>query len=337
MTLELREPQLRWAPLTSHERRKRESGRYFTAGNPFVHPAFSEWAELAGIRCSTVLEPFAGANSLIERLQAMGLCNAYASYDVAPASPDVQRRDTLDDFPQGYDVCVTNPPWLARNSASVRGLDFPDTKHDDLYKVALERCLANCRFVAALVPESYVRANLFRQRLLSFISLTANMFQDTGHPVGLALFGDTPGDRGRAQVWSGFERIGDLASLEARRPRPSAAGPEVTFNAPDGNVGLIALDNTFGPSIRFCDVQELRGYRVKDTGRHITKLMVGGHIRIAEWNAALTAFREETRDVLMTCYKGIRKDGRYRRRCDWALARGLIHHVGWGATAPGTC
>ena len=309
-------------------RGKRQNGRYYTAGNPFGHPAFLAWAELARLRYATVLEPFAGANSLIARLQEMGLCRTFASFDVAPANTDVRRRDTLADFPTGYDVCVTNPPWLARNSATARGLAFPDTRHDDLYKVALEQCLAHCPFVAALVPESFVRAGLFHDRLFAFVSLTADMFTDTGHPVGLALFDDSIGHPNHIQVWSGEEHIGNLAQLAARRPKPLPGGAEVAFNDPFGNAGLIALDNTIEASVRFCDVRELAGYAVKPTGRHITKITVDGPVRIAEWNEALAAFRADARDMLMTCYKGIRKDGLYRRRCDWALARGIIHRVG---------
>ncbi len=318
-------------------RGKRENGRYYTAGNPFDHPAFLAWAELARLRSSTVLEPFAGANSLVQRLQEMGLCSAFASFDAAPASPDVQRRDTLADFPAGYDVCVTNPPWLARNSAAWRGLAFPDAPYDDLYKVALERCLDNCPFVAALVPDSFIRAGLFHDRLFAFVSLKADMFADTGHPVGLALFDDYSGlapldgyvgRPDRMQVWSGDAYVGDLAQMEARRPKPLSGRAAVAFNEPCGNAGLLALDNTIEASIRFCDVRELAGYRVKPSGRAITKIAVDGPVRIADWNAALSAFRVETRDALMTAYKGIRKDGMYRRRCDWALARGIIHYVG---------
>ena len=95
-------------------------------GTPFDHPAFYAWGASAGISHSTILEPFAGANSLIGHLRDMGLCQSFVSFDIAPASPDVLVRDTLADFPTSYDVCVTNPPWLAKNSATVRGISFPD-------------------------------------------------------------------------------------------------------------------------------------------------------------------------------------------------------------------
>jgi len=73
----------------------------------------------------TIVEPFAGANSLIRHLESVGYHFAYRAFDIQPAASDVEYRDTLDDFPQGFDVCITNPPWLAKNSAKARGLPFP--------------------------------------------------------------------------------------------------------------------------------------------------------------------------------------------------------------------
>ena len=305
--------------------RKRQNGQFFTDLNPFRHPAFSWWVDRSELLDRPILEPFAGANGLIRHLEDMEYCHASVSYDIEPQDERVEVRDTLANFPTGFDVCVTNPPWLARNSATVRGLAYPDCEHDNLYKFALQKCLENCGWVAALIPESFIRADLYQDRLAEFVSIPHKLFADTDHPVGLALF--TPGPIEDVQVWFGTERIGWLSDLESARPTPMSGGADVTFNESNGNVGLIALDNTYEPSIRFCDVKELADYEVKRTGRHITKLGVSGYVRIKRWNDYLADFREATRDVLLTCYKGIRKDGMYRRRLDWEIARGIIHHA----------
>lgn len=309
---------------------KRAHGQFFTRGNPFDHPAFARWAAGARLPEVRILEPFAGANSLIEHLTGMGLCSSYASFDIEPRAADVLPRDTLRCFPQGYEVCVTNPPWLAKNLATFRRLPYRGVGYDDLYKFALDRCLAHCGWVAALIPESFIRADLFRERLTDFISLPHHLFEETKHPVGMALFG--PGGTARVGLWSGPDYIGELAEMEAMRPTANPGGPSVRFNEPDGNIGLIALDNTKEASIRFCRAGELDGYAVKSTGRHITRITVEGSPppsprTLARWNAYLAEFRDRTRDVLMTCYRGVRKDGRYRRRLDWDLARGIIHHA----------
>lgn len=162
---------------------KRSYGQFFTAGNPFDCRPFANWARRAGLPKETVLEPFAGSNAIIGHLLRLKKATLWKSFDIQPQHPDVVRRDTILNFPTGFRVCVTNPPWLAKNSATYRGLPFPETEFDDLYKLALTRCLENCEYVAALVPESFIRANLHLQRLHTFVSLTGAVFSDTRHPL----------------------------------------------------------------------------------------------------------------------------------------------------------
>ena len=304
---------------------KRQQGQFYTEVNPFEYTAFREWARVADIPESRILEPFAGANSIILHLRKLELCRRFTAFDISPAHEDVGYRDTLEDFPGGFRVCITNPPWLAKNSATRRKLEFPSGPYDDLYKFALEKCLANCEYVAALVPESFIRANVFRDRLSDFVSLPTKLFCDTEHPVGLALF--LPSEASGVRIWIGDAFVDSLAALEAKRPMPRSEGPEVRFNDPEGNVGLFAVDNNQRASIRFCDVEDLSDYVVKHSSRGISKLWVDGRIRIGEWNAYIEEFRQKTEDVLMTCFRGIRRDGKYRRRMDWNLARGIIQNV----------
>ena len=285
---------------------------------------FARWANAAGLPKTSILEPFAGANLLITSLKDMGLCNRADSFDIAPAHADVKLRDTLTDFPTGYDVCITNPPWLAKNSATRRRLAFPATSYDDLYKFALSKCINHCAYVAALVPESFIRARLFQERMSDFVSLTGNMFIDTDNPVGLALF--APDITPEVQVWRNSDYLGSLSELESKRPIANRRD-NVKFNAPDGNVGFIAIDNTREASIRFCDPKELGNYQVRGTCRSITKILVDAPIRIKEWNRFIDNFRQQTRDVLLTSFKGLRKDGLYRRRADWDFARGVINYA----------
>jgi hypothetical protein len=303
---------------------KRTNGQFFTTANPFDCPPFSAWCRRANLLQEIVLEPFAGENSIIRHLKSIGKVRKWSSFDIEPQADGVVRRDTIASFPAGYKVCVTNPPWLAKNSATFRGLQFPDTQFDDLYKLALTKCLENCAHVAALVPESFIRSSLHQERLHSFISLTQSMFSDTKHPVGLALFDPSPVKD--VIIYSGKIRVGTLAEIQKRRP-PSISAPEIRFNEPEGNLGLIALDNTREASIRFCDVRELKDYQVSDKCRHITKLFVPWKVSIEACNEVISVFREATKDVLLTCYRGIRKDGMYRRRLDWNIARDIICYV----------
>ena len=329
---------------------KRATGRYYTRGNPFLLKPFRTWAAELNLNQQNVLEPFAGDNSIPQRIREAQLqCRDWALFDIEPAATEVQQRDTLTDFPKGFDVCITNPPWLARNSATRRGLPFPsDTQHGDIYKYALEKCLTHCKWVAAIIPEAFIRSSLFLHRLRDFVSLVPQeqhglackarlpkdgkdgeeaspfMFADTEHPAGLALFGPAPQVGAfSVKIWRNNQFLGELEKLRSYLPRPSR-NREIVFNEPAGNLGLIAVDNTVSASIRFCPPTALADYAVRYQGRSITKLHVPWEVDVAALNAHLANIREKTHDVFLTAFKGLRRDGQYRRRLDWALARAIV-------------
>ena len=306
-------------------REKRAHGRYFTAVNLFDTPHFRAWAENAGLPDATLVEPFAGRGDLVGMLSDLGLCRRVRAYDVAPASGGVERRDTLADFPRGR-VVVTNPPWLARNSATRRGLPFPETRFDDLYKHSVDLCLRNADHVAAIIPASFLSSGLFRGRLLAVDVAAVPVFRDTENPTCLALFAPDPS--ADVVVYHGGRRVGKLSSLEKHLPNPSDRQASVRFNEPNGRLGLVAIDNTREASIRFCKGGELSRHSIGATSRMITRIAgnfgrnVGG--LVDDLNEMLNRFRRKTDDVFLTPFKGLRKDGKYRRRLDFARAREFV-------------
>ena len=320
---------------------KRASGRYYTRGNPFLLEPFQIWAKASQLNQQITLEPFAGAKDIPQLIDAANVrCRDWAFFDIQPGAEGIAQRDTLTDFPKGFDVCITNPPWLARNSATRRGLPFPEaSRHDDLYKYALEQCLTHCEWVAAIIPEAFIRSGLFLQRLSDFISLIPQtqdqtkdlpdkvgregsvMFEDTEHPVGLALFAPTV--TSDVRVWRNNQLLGAINELRRHLPQPSS-NRSIVFNDPAGNLGLIAIDNTVSASIRFCPPAELGDYPIRVHCRSITKIGVPWHVDIDLLNARLATIREKTHDVFLTAFKGIRRDGYYRRRLDWTLTRAIV-------------
>ena len=305
--------------------RKRAQGQFYTLGNPFKLRPFRDWAKKAGLPGNTILEPFAGANHIIKTLQHVGVCKNFKSYDLTPSDPDVKQRDTIKKFPKGFDVCITNPPWLARNSATRRGLPFPDTEYDDLYKHCLKLCLDNCGYVAALVPASYLQSGLFRERLQTYILLHDMLFNDTENPVCLSLFGDKP--TGQVEIYHDDRSIGALDELEEKLPGQNP-DKRVRFNNPEGELGFISFDNTREPSIKFCPASEIADYPIKVSSRFITRISGDfGDVSklIRKLNRKIQAFRDKTSDVFLTPFKGIRDDGQYRRRMEFSLARRFIN------------
>lgn len=319
---------------------KRLHGQFFTTTNPFNVDPFHKWLKgINGFSDLVLLEPFAGANNIVGMIRDLGYGNAWACFDIDPADADenatdipVQKRDTLKHFPCDFDVVITNPPYLAKNSATRRGLEFPSTEYDDIYKFALSVMLKNSPYVAAIIPESFLTQSLFHDRLSSVISLTCKMFEDTEVPVCLALFVPSESKKYSKDfaVYAENRFLGTYSTLQAQLEKFEGVGLDMRFNDPSGCIGLYAVDGQKGPSIRFVLGQEIDPSLVKPTSRSVTRIGVGLEAEAIRQvvvcaNALLAERREATKDTLMTAFKGLRQDGRYRRRLDFAQARELLN------------
>ena len=315
--------------LISPSKNKKTFGKYYTQGNPFILSPFKKWAEHIHLKEKKIVEPFAGSNNIIKLLQKDNFANNFISYDINPTDKFVKKRDTIKNFPLGFDIVITNPPWLAKNSANRQKLFFPQTKYDDLYKYCLDLCLKNCKYVAAIIPATFLQSGIFRERLATFIMLhNKNMFFDTENPVALALFEPTANT---TKIYYDNIFIGNLNKLKKYLPQPKNS-IEIKFNDSKGQLGFIAFDNTKEPSIRFCKGEELMKYKIKHTTRMITKIKVPFSSSeltplIFKLNKNIQEFRKQTKDVFLTPFKGLRKDGMYRRRMEYSLARNFLQTV----------
>jgi len=308
---------------------KRELGQYYTSRNPFIHHAFCEWAKEAHIGLNGFLEPFAGAGDILRLLKDAGLATRAIGYDIAPACEWATQRDTLADFPEGHHAVVTNPPYLARNSASRRHLPYPQTRYADLYLHALDTCLRHTPYVAAIIPESFVTSGALKDRLRDVVSLPyADMFSDTEHPVCLAMFGPNLA-QATTRIWHGERLIGVLDELLASAPKPSGS-LAMRFNDPNGSVALLGVDDQKSATIRFDIGAAVDPSEVKHSSRAKTRIAISGlnlslvdPVIIAA-NSILSKRRKLTGDVGMTAFKGVRRDGCFRRRLDFSEARGIL-------------
>lgn len=319
---------------------KRLRGQFFTTTNPFNLDPFHKWFK--SIPCfneAILLEPFAGANNIVGMIMDLGYKNSWSCYDIEPVNSDdnatgipVAQRDTLSDYPQGFHIAITNPPYLAKNSATRRGMPFPDTKHDDLYKLSLEVMLAETPYVAAIIPESFITQGMFHSRLHAVISLTCKMFEDTEVPVCLALFvpESEKEDRLNFSVYSENRLIGTYSSLISHLTRFEGKGIPWKFNDSKGQIGLYAIDSQKCASIRFLEGERVPEADVKESSRSVTRISADLPPEIVskvikEANTILSTRREATKDTFMTAFKGLRQDGRYRRRLDFAQAREILN------------
>jgi len=283
-------------------------GQYYTVGNPFEEDLFKEWA--TPLRQMVWLEPFAGSGNLTH------VHDKWELFDIDPKRDDIVKRDTIQDFPTGFDVVVTNPPYLAKNSAKRRGWPYT-SPFDDLYKHALDLMLKNAKWVAVIIPESFITSKHLKSRLWAVISLEYPMFNDTTCPVCLALF--TP------NVSDDFiiQKQGVKLSYKSL-PRLKEDPIKMTFNAENGVLGLYACDGNH-TRIRFVHGDEIG--EVKPSSRSVTRISVETEdldTLILRCNSILNQWRQDTYDVFLTSFKGLRPDGVYRRRLDWKTARTIV-------------
>lgn len=327
-----------------NEETKKLLGKFFTITNPFNIDIFYKWMKLIPKeKKETLLEPFAGANNIVKMVNDLGFTYNWSCYDIEPnennATPEfsIVKQDTIKNFPKNYFVGITNPPYLAKNSATRAGLEFPETHYDDLYKVSIDVMLKNLDYVAAIIPESFVNADIFHNRMYAFVSLTCKMFEDTECPVCLALFIPT---EQKAEVKLAKEdffvfrqnkKIGKYKNLGSKKPT-SKLQIDWKFNDPDGSVGIRCIDGTIKPSIEFIKGTEIDKSKIKVSSRSLTRVSgIPDDIELDKFlencNKKLTQYREDTADIFLTSFKGLRKDNRYRRRLDFANAKVIMNSV----------
>jgi hypothetical protein len=309
---------------------KKANGQFFTTTNPFSHNLFLEWfGNIPKKHTTKILEPFAGCGNIIKMIKDIGFKNDWHCFDLQPPTDNnhIQKRDTIKHYPKGFHVAITNPPYLARNSATRSGLAFPTTKYDDLYKVCLEIMLNNNKYVAAIIPESFITSSLFQDRLYGVISLTYKMFDDTDCPVCLALFNNKK--QKDFIVYSDDKKIGYYNKMKKNLLK-STIKLDLSFNSPTGQIGLYGVDNTKTDSIRFVLGSNINPDIIKPTSRAITRIKVNNNDInyqkfINQANNNLEKFRQTTHDIFLTSFKGLREDNKYRRRLDYKSARNILN------------
>lgn len=317
-------------------------GQFYTQTNPFVHPRFQQWLNsIPKLGSRRFLEPFGGANNIVKMIldiESRISEKNWSSFDIQPQAQaenrvpqvKVSRRDCIRSFPLGYDVAVTNPPYLAKNSATRKGAKIDFENFGDLFELSLSRTLQSCPWVAAIIPESFITRELFQDRLEFVISLNEPMFDDTEFPVCLAVF--SPEATADFELWIGDEFIGLYSQLKSQQRKLDAARKvKAVFNDPNGILGLRAIDSTKGASIEFVPGVDVPSSRIRNTSRSLTRITFPGlkakdldkFIEIA--NKELRTYRNATKDVFLTSFKGLRQDGRYRRRLDWSTSSKILN------------
>lgn len=321
-------------------------GQFYTIGNPFIFKPFLTWFKKSYnyINNKTILEPFAGVNNIIKLVEeATQSHHQWSCFDIDPNS-NINKvtshittiQDVILDFPKNYELIITNPPYLARNSATRKSIKFDyNTKYDDLYKYCLSIMLNHCDYIAAIIPETFIiqSETELKERLELVISLKGKFFNDTDCPVCLALFSKEKTND--FKVFSNNDFIGYYHQLYSDYNVEPLKKYSLKFNDPNGEISLISVDNHIKNTIKFGLGNVISPDRIKISSRAFSRIKLPfDHLTeqeinklILESNRLLKEYRQNTQDIFLASFKGLRKDHKYRRRLDFKIARNILNQA----------
>ena len=318
------------------DREKIIKGRFFTKTQLWLKPQVEQFIRESN--CTIAYDPFAGYGDLLSCHSSYGIKET-TGLDI-DETMGWQFNDSLLHIPHiERAIIITNPPYLSNYSASRKkvmsdvALYFKNSEHDNLYLIALDRMLEAQTYVVALVPETFLNA-LYPQKnkLHSLTVLEENPFEDTDSPVCVVCFDGIPKSPKTIKVYKNEDYIMSLEELESMRPKAKHT-VAAKFNAPDGWLGLRAVDTTDPNNTIKFDLKENFDYDwekgIKISSRLLSTISIEVSPKdrpmfIKRCNDLLSEMRKKTNDLILSPFKGNMKNGVRRRRLDYYTARAIM-------------
>ena len=157
------------------------------------------------------------------------------------------------------------------------------------------------------------------------------MFDDTDCPVCLAIFDKEESDDFYVYQLDNF--IGKYNKNLIWYRVIDHGIYKWKFNDPQGEIGIWAIDNTTSNTIKFLLGNKIDASNVKSTSRSNTRVSpIGFKVKnldlfCEKCNDCLEWYRSCTNDIFMTSFKGLRSDGKYRRRLDFKTVRCILNQA----------
>jgi hypothetical protein len=312
---------------------KRQFGQYFTRQQTWLRPQVVNF--IKSVDAKIFYDPFAGNGDLLRMAECLGINNA-VGLDIDPQL-GWKLNDSLISIPKIMgSIIITNPPYLTNYSAKRRKLYnrvakyFAATNYDDLYQIALEKCL-DAGVGVAIIPETFINSSFPKDRINSITILEDSPFEDTENPVCVVCFDGKRKYFRDIQIYKNDELLGSLEHFENLRLRPANIST-FKFNDITGSLALRAVDATDSKKPILFMRKELLDYDlsgIKHSSRLITVIQTDFQKKELDMlihysNIILSDYRNKTKDVLLSPFKGNRKDGLRRRRLDYATARAIL-------------
>lgn len=318
------------------DKSKKKLGQYFTKKDLWLKPQIIEFIRMSD--CSIAYDPFAGNGDLLNLNEVYGIRNI-RGLDIDP-NLNWELNDSLKKIPHIDDaIIITNPPYLTKYSASRKHINTKKMNkyfknHTDLYQLAIDKMLEAQEYVVAIVPETYINSRFFNNhinRVESVTILTENPFDDTENPVCVVCFNNIKKNASEIKIYVDDEYLNDYSYFKELKLTPRNKY-NIKFNIPEGKLALRAVDLTSEDKrIKFYEKKDLEYdlSRIKNSSRLITIINLDYDNLdltklVKECNRLLEDYRNKTKDVILSPFKGNTKLGKRRRRLDYKTARCLI-------------
>lgn len=313
--------------------KKQSLGQFFTKNDFWLKSHVLEFINSTG--ATIAFDPFAGDGDLLSVVKKIGF-KKIKGLDIDRGLNWEQNDSLLSIQKISNSITITNPPYLTNYSAKRKGIYdnvkkyFDICDYDDIYQLAIERCLVN-DYGVMIIPETFINSGFPKNRLVSMTIIEDQLFNDTENPICVICFNNKNKQNDQIKIYKNDELLGDLDYFEKMRRVPHK-NIYIKFNEPRGQIALRAVDTTNPQKpISFMKPEEI-DYDLDDI-KHSSRLITVIEVRagkdainkIIEYsNSLLFDFRKKTNDVLLSPFKGNKKNGERRRRLDYMTARAFL-------------
>lgn len=320
------------------EEKKVSLWQFFTKERFWIKPHIIDfinatWATIA-------FDPFAGGGDLLEAALELWF-EKIIWYDI-DEDLEWEMNDSLLYIPKIENaIIITNPPYLSNYSAARKWIInnvkkyFDSCHYDDLYQLAIEKCMENNDYWIMIIPETFINSNFPKNRLVSITVIEDMMFHDTENPICVICYDSRKKWYDEIKVFKNNEYISTLFELESKRKYPNKK-VWITFNSLQWQIALRAVDTTnIDKPIKFlkpCEIDyDLTS--IKESSRLITLIEIDWVMNekineiIDISNSILNKFRSDTSDILLSPFKWNKKNWERRRRLDYKTARAILEEA----------
>jgi hypothetical protein len=317
------------------DNKKVKLGQFFTKEKLWLKPQIVDFIKKSN--CKMAYDPYAGGGDLLKAsVDVLGFKET-KGLDI-DSTLKWEINDSLVKIPHiDNAIIITNPPYIAKQSASRKKIDlskyFNSSLYDDVYLIALDKMLEAQKQVVAIIPESFINSSYKQKNKINSITiLEENPFEDTENPVCVVCFDSIIKDYEHIKIYKNDEYINNLKEIQDLRLEPNN-NIKITFNTLDGWLGLRAIDSTDDKTFINFDFRENFDYdwdnNIKVSSRHLSLINIDvNHERRQEFinrcNDIINQIRHDSADILLTPFKGNTKKGMRRRRLDFRLARAIM-------------